>query len=88
MEVAGLLAGLAETAIEAIGDILALARIAANEALSHMVIEVRLDADNYALRQILITPIVGTNTKHGKPKEPLKLPKGVRTALTITASFI
>ena len=49
--------GILEAAVDAIGRVLEAVRKSAQGALSHVAIEVRLDADTFALRQIIITPL-------------------------------
>jgi hypothetical protein len=54
---AGALAGLASDAVEALAAVFKLMTNAADAALSHVAIDVRLDADTRALRQIVVTPL-------------------------------
>ncbi|HNC16285.1 MAG TPA: hypothetical protein PLV77_10315, partial [Solirubrobacterales bacterium] len=51
------LSQLAEAGIEALGRLIRMLRDAADSVLSHVVIEVRLDAKTCHLRQILISPV-------------------------------
>lgn len=57
--VAGMLADLGEAAIELVGKILDLLKDGADKIVSHVAIEVRLDARTYQLRQIWVTPVQG-----------------------------
>ena len=49
--------GILEVAVDAVGRVLTAVRKSAQGALSHVTIEARLDADTFALRQIVITPL-------------------------------
>jgi hypothetical protein len=56
-EAGAALSQLAEAGIEALGGLIRMLRDAADSVLSHVVIEVRLDAETYHLRQVLISPV-------------------------------
>jgi hypothetical protein len=64
---AGALAGLASDAVDALAAVFKLMTNAADTALSHVAIDVRLDADTRALRQIVVTPLNPTAFS-GAPK--------------------
>jgi hypothetical protein len=54
---ASALAGLAQSAIEMLGRLIEWLADRGKDALSHIAVEVRLDAGTYQLRQLLITPL-------------------------------
>ncbi|WOE82414.1 hypothetical protein RZO07_14705 [Pseudomonas protegens] len=56
-EAGAVLSQLAQAGIEALARLIQMLRDAADNVLSHVVIEVRLDAETYQLRQILISPV-------------------------------
>ena len=49
--------GILEAAVDAIGRVLEAVRKSAQNAVSHVVIEARLDADTFALCQLIVTPL-------------------------------
>lgn len=64
------LAGIAEEILAGLAGILDILRNAADKALSHVALEVRLDSQSFALRQIIITP-VNVGTAFGNSKKTL-----------------
>ncbi|MCC8968924.1 hypothetical protein [Bradyrhizobium brasilense] len=84
--------GLVEAALEAVGRMLEAVRHAASEAVSHVVVEVRLDADSLALRQIVITPLLRDGAAATAKKDivfagfTLMLPGDARPSLVVDLS--
>ncbi|MGY4473693.1 hypothetical protein [Bradyrhizobium sp. USDA 3364] len=84
--------GLVEAALEAVGRMLEAVRHAASEAVSHVVVEVRLDADSLALRQIVITPLHRDGAATAARKDlvfagfTLTLPGDARPSLVVDLS--
>ncbi|MCP1728891.1 hypothetical protein ABIF38_008792 [Bradyrhizobium japonicum] len=89
---ANALFGLVEAALEAVGRMLEAVRHAASEAVSHVVVEVRLDADSLALRQIVITPLHRDGAATAAKKDivfagfTLTLPGDARPSLVVDLS--
>lgn len=81
---AQLLTGLAEAALELMGRVLRLLAAGAQEVLSHVAVEVRLDAGTYALRQVLITPLRQRGTPTGANAKPIEL---AGLSLTLPAAW-
>lgn len=69
--VAEVLIGLIESALDLMGRVIDLIRKGAEQMLSHVAIEVRLDAGNYALKQVLISPVENPNSPQQVKVQPL-----------------
>lgn len=71
--VANVLVGLIEGALDLMGRVIDLISKGAEQLLSHVAIEVRLDAQSCALKQVLITPVENPNLPPQKRKvQPLE----------------
>lgn len=88
---AGALAGLAADAVDALASVFKLMTDAADAALSHVAIDVRLDADTCALRQIVVTPL-NLTAFSGPPKTivfgafEIEIPSACQPSLLIDVS--
>lgn len=91
-EAGGMLSQLAQAGIEALARLIQMLRDAADSVLSHVVIEVRLDAETCQLRQILISPVsLGQGVTSGTFETKaygveLKVPRDWQPSLLIDVS--
>lgn len=91
-EAAAVLSQLAQAGIEALARLIQMLRDAADSVLSHVLIEVRLDAETYQLRQILISPVsLGQGVTSGSFETQaygveLKVPRDWQPSLLIDVS--
>ena len=88
--VGGMLADLGEAAMDLLGRTLELLTSAPDELVSHVAIDIRLDARTYALRQIWLTPVHGQAVADHHDVQALGLhlevPRAWKPALVIDMS--